>query len=167
MPSYYVNLGKYKIPDKFIPEKLHVTDGGSKIYQEQSIKYRYTNVLESSNRIFLGTYCYQTGKVPPQYSLFDKSIQKGYALINKEGKSTGIVNDWDGGLDFWPIDNIAENKIYMPINIMDLKKEFDKNMSAKKSIKFPEKQKELAELISNSDITDNPILMIITLKPKN
>lgn len=167
VPSYYVNLGKYKIPDEFIPEKLYVIEGGRKIFQEQSIKYRYANVLEASNRIFLGIYCIQTGKVPPQYCLFDKSIQKGYALINKEGKSTGIVNDWDGGLDFWPIDNVIENKLYMPINIMDLKNEFDKNMSTKKSIKFPEKQKELAEIISKSDITDNPILMIVTLKSKS
>jgi hypothetical protein len=166
VPSFYINLGKYKIPEKFIPEKLLVTDGQNN-YKEQSIKYLYANVLEASNRIFLGTYCYQTGKVPPQYFLFDKSIQKGYALIDKAEKSTGLVNDWDGGLDFWPTDNITENKIYMPINIMDLKKEFDKNISTKKSVKFPEKQKELAEIISNSDITDNPILMIVTLKSKS
>lgn len=166
VPSYYVNLGKNKIPDELIPEKL-ISTGQGNIYQEQSIKYRYANVLEGSNRIFLGTYCYQYAKIPPQYFLIDKSTQKGYALINKDGESTGIVNDWDGGLDFWPTGNITDNKIFMPINIMDLKKEFDKNKSTKNPIKLPEKQKDLAKLISNSDITDNPILMIVTLKPKN
>lgn len=166
VPSYYVNLGKYKIPDEIIPEKI-ISTGQGKNYQELSIKYRYSNVLEASNRIFLGIYCYQSGKVPPQYFLIDKTDQKGFVLINKDGESTGIVNDWDGGLDFWPIENITENKIFMPIDIMNLKKEFEINKSAKKSIKFPERQKDLSKIISNSDITDNPIIMIVTLKAKN
>lgn len=164
VPSYYVNLGKYKIPDELIPEKL-VSTGQGEIYKEQSKKFRYANVLEGSNRIFLGTFCYQSAQLPPQYFLFDKSIQKGYALFNKDGESTGILNDWDGGVDFWPTGNIIDNKIFMTINVMDLKKAFDKNKSTKSIIKFPEKQKDLAKLISNSDITDNPILMIVTLKP--
>ena len=162
LPSYFVNLGKYKIPNEFIPENL-ISTGQGKIYQEQSIKYRYSDVLEISNRIFIGTYSYQNNKIPPQYILIDKQNQQGNALINKDGESTGIVNDWDGGKDFWPTGTISDNKIFMPINILDLKKEYEKNKSTKKSIKYPEKEKDLLKIISNSDITDNPIIMIVTL----
>jgi hypothetical protein len=51
----------------------------------------------------------------------------------------------------------------MPITISDFQKELN-DKSNNKSVKYLEKKKQLENLVSASDITDNPILMIVTLK---
>jgi hypothetical protein len=52
----------------------------------------------------------------------------------------------------------------MPIDILTIKKELEKTNSIERTGKYPDKQKELEEMILNSDISDNPILMLVTLK---
>jgi hypothetical protein len=51
----------------------------------------------------------------------------------------------------------------MPITISDIQKELN-NKSNNKSVKYLEKKRQLENLVLTSDITDNPILMIVTLK---
>jgi hypothetical protein len=84
--------------------------------------------------------------------------------VNKSSVSTGFVNDWDGGIDFWPIGSIDDKQIFMPINILSIQKELDRVKTNKESIKSPEKQQQLIKMISESDPFNNPILMIVTLK---
>jgi hypothetical protein len=65
-------------------------------------------------------------------------------------------------IDFWPIGVVNDNQVYRPLNIVSLKKELE-NKSEEIAAKYPDKKKALAKLISESDISDNPILMIVTL----
>lgn len=54
----------------------------------------------------------------------------------------------------------------MPIDVMDFKKKLESNNSGSRTIKYPDKQKALGNMISGLDVTDNPIIMVVTLKTK-
>jgi hypothetical protein len=86
-------------------------------------------------------------------------------LNNGSNSSIGFINDFDGGIDFWPIGIVNDNQVYRPLNIVSLKKGLE-NKSEEITVKYPDKKKALEKLISDSDISDNPILMIVTLKSR-
>jgi hypothetical protein len=162
-PVYFVNLGKYKLPDELRLERINqVSPEKMEEYYKIARNCYSAEVIEVINRVFLGTYSFS--KMISKYVLFDKVSLKGDLLINEEGNSTGIVNDWDGGSDFWPAGCVTDNQVFMPINIIDLQKKFTKEIQNQKSVKFPEKQKEL-EKISQSDVMSNPVIMIVKLIP--
>jgi hypothetical protein len=159
-PSYFLNLGKYKLPEELIPERL----GFEQIqkFREHSNEYLFGIVLEAGNKVFLKARSYK-GSIN-KYVLFSKIQHKGVLLINNYGDSKGFVNDWDGGIDFWPVGTINYNQIYMPVNILDFQKALKENKTRKISARYPEKQKQLTDMVSDLDVTANPILMVITLK---
>ena len=159
-PSYFINLGKFKLPDELRPERLDVKD--IKLYLDNSINYYFSNVFEAENKIFLALYSY--ARADPRYLLFDKTNRKGNLLINDAGGSTGFINDWDGGLDFWPAGSISNDQVFMPINILTFLSALENSKSSQKSVKFQEKEKELYNMVRKSDITDNPIIMVVKLK---
>ena len=88
-------------------------------------------------------------------------------LVNREGESKGFVNDWDGGPDFWPIGSISDNQVFMPVNVMNLQKILEENKSGNVTIKYPDRQKQLSGMISGMDISENPVLMVVTMKTEN
>lgn len=133
------------------------------LYREKSEKYNFVNVFEASNKIFLTSYCYNSNINPQKYFIYDKVNKDGVFLVNDFDKSTGIVNDWDGGLDFIPVAAVNDDKIYMPISILAFQKHF-KDESINKAARYSEKAKQLEKLVSESDNMGNPILMIVTLK---
>jgi hypothetical protein len=162
LPSYYIDLGKYKLPEKLVhPERFRGTE--LQLYREKSEKYNFVNVFEASNKIFLTSYCYNSNINPQKYFIYDKVNKDGVFLVNDFDKSTGIVNDWDGGLDFIPVAAVNDDKIYMPISILAFQKHF-KDESINKAARYSEKAKQLEKLVSESDNMGNPILMIVTLK---
>ena len=160
IPSYYIDLGKYRLPNELRPERLG-PDNIQKFY-DNGLNYYFANVFQGTDKLFLTTYCY--GKNPQNYFLFKPESQTGSLLVNKTGVSTGFVNDWDGGIDFWPIGSINDKQVFMPINVLSIQKELDRIKTNKESIKFLEKQQQLIKLITESDPFNNPILMIVTLK---
>lgn len=163
-PYYYVNLGKFKIPENLIPERISGTDL-MKEFKEKEENFCFANVLEASNMIYFAAYSF--ANVTPKYFLYDKLKNKGVYLNNINDKSTGIVNDWDGGCDFWPTAHVNENKIYMPIDIMKFQKGLKQKIDIREPVRFPDKQDQLYKTISGYDILDNPIIMVVTLKSNN
>lgn len=163
LPRYFIRLGKFKLPDNLNPEKLGPVD--IKTFWNQSSNYYYANSLEASNQIFLGTFSF--GNAEPKCLIFNLENRAGQLLINFDGKSTGFVNDWDGGLDFWPVGNFSDDKVFMPINILKFRKVLEQEDIHGKLIKFPKKQMQLKKLISSLDLLGNPIIMIVSLKKPN
>lgn len=162
LPSYFIDLGKYKLPENLVyPEKFRGAD--LQQYRDKSVKFNFLSVFEASNKIFLTSYCYNSNINPNKYFIYDKVKNGGYFLVNNNDKSTGIVNDWDDGLDFIPTAAINDDKVYMPISVLDFQKHFNDN-SINKTATHSEKAKQLKKLVSESDILGNPILMIVTLK---
>ena len=85
-------------------------------------------------------------------------------MTDYENKSTGFVNDWDGCIDFWPIGQINDNQVFMPIIPLQFKELLSEKPVENNEIKYPESKSRLLNLISSTDETDNPILMVVTLK---
>jgi hypothetical protein len=158
-PSYYIDLGKYKLPEELRPERL----GPERIkeFKDHINEYYFSILSEASNKIFLRAWDY--GETDNKYVLFDKLNKQGVLLTLAGGESKGFVNDWDGGIDFWPIGNVNENQVYMPIDVMSFRKALEENKDRRIAIKFSEKQKGLTDMVSGLDFSANPILMIVTL----
>jgi len=159
-PSYFINLGKYKLPEELRPERLGIER--IKKFKDHINEYYFSIVNEASNKIFLRAWDY--GETDNKYVLFDKLNKQGALLTLDGGESKGFVNDWDGGIDFWPIGNINDNQVYMPIVVMNFHKALEENKTREISPKYPERKKQLADMVSSLDVLANPILMVITLK---
>lgn len=160
IPQYFINLGKFKLPDKLNP--ANIGPGTMKDFIQKAPNYYFCTSFEVPNKIFITSHSYSKGV--PKLVLFDKNLHKGNLLINNESSSSGYINDWDSGMDFWPVGCVSTNKVFMPIDINKLQAEFEKNKTNQTLIKFPEKQKKLGKIITGLDILNNPIIMIVTLK---
>jgi len=165
IPSYYINLGKYKLPQEKRFERLNPEE--ARLFQKEASKYRFVYVLEVGGRFFLTSNNY--GNQTIEHFIISKKV----FIENSNDKYLGvfngyIINDWDGGLFLWPQGSISDNKLFMPIYIEDLKKIMKVTTSSNYiPIKFPALQKQLEKLASESDITENPLLMVVTLKSEN
>ncbi len=161
IPNYYINLGKYKLPDEKRAERLSPEQVQS--FRVYGPNYHWANVFESGGLIFLTTNSY--GKGATNYITINK---KDYNNSSKsfKGVSKGLIlNDLDGGPYFWPKGCVNDNQVFMPIDVVRLKKYIEITKSGKIPIKNPELRKQLEIMVSKSDISDNPFLMVVTLKP--
>jgi len=164
LPSYFINLGKYRLPLEYRPEKMKFISDEK--YFDKLAGYYYCNVLESADKIFLTAVNFKNDAIKC-FLIERDDMNSGRLLINKSQKSTGFVNDWDGGLDFWPKGNVNDNQVFMPINIFDIKKIIDEKNADQKAGKLYKARKQLVEMMSNLDISSNPIIMIVTVKQKD
>ncbi len=162
-PEYFINLGKLKLPEELRPERLGISQ--IERFRENGHNYYFTQVFEASERIFIGAFNYGESE-SSKYLIYNKFNKECTLLTGNESNSTGFVNDWDGGIDFWPIGQLNENQVFMPITPLQLKKLISEKTIKNNEIKSPETRRKLLELISSIDETDNPILMVVTLKQK-
>ncbi|HOU02374.1 MAG: 6-bladed beta-propeller [Bacteroidales bacterium] len=160
LPGYFIDMGKYRLPDELRPERL----GPEQVqkFMDNSDNYCFPVVQETGNRIFLTGHSY--GEQASKLILYDKSDHEGLLLTDSEGDAKGFINDWDGGPDFWPVGSVNDNQVFMPLTVMNLQKIIEKNKEKKRDVRYPVEQTQLEELVSGSEVTDNPILMIVTLK---
>jgi len=160
-PEYLINLGKYKLPDELRPERLGISQ--LQKFRDNGHNYYFTQVFEASERIFIGAYSHgEPGS--SKYFIYNKFKKECTLLTDYDNKSTGFVNDWDGGIDFWPTGQLNENQVFMPITPLQFKKQLSEISNDNNEIKYPENKSRLLNLISSMDETDNPILMVVTLK---
>ena len=163
-PSYIIDFGKLKVPEDLIPEKILSDPIKMQNYYKRAANFYQGKPFEASNKVFIRLSC--MGKREYKYLFYDKSSTEGCLLVNEDGESTGIINDYDGGFDFWPTGQKSNNQIIMPIEAMDFMKKWESNNSDTRTIKNPDKQKALRNVISGLEVTDNPIIMVVTLKNK-
>lgn len=161
-PGYYINLGKYKLPEELSKEAPISGLEQISLFYEKSAKFYYCDVLEAANKIFMNTSNFGNGDT--RYILYDRKSNTGSQLTSKSGASMRLVNDWDGGMNFWPTGNINDDQVYMPISIANLKSALNYNTSNRTSLKYPDKKIILDNVVSVSDVTDNPLIMVVTLK---
>jgi hypothetical protein len=149
--SYCFDMGKYKLPDDKILEQFSQGNIDLKSYS----KYYVTTVFECSGRKFISA------------GNFNNSIK--HFIVNKSNEIDfsyySIFNDWDGGMMFWPDGAVNDEKVFMPIDIIRIKEFFSTYGSYNKIIKFPDLEPKLKDIVNNLDESDNPLLMIVKLKP--
>ncbi|MGE5420112.1 MAG: 6-bladed beta-propeller, partial [Chloroflexota bacterium] len=157
-PAYFLNMGEFRLPGDLRPEKL----GPDMISQfnENSGKYFFGTLHEAAGKIFLAAHCYRDA--PSRYVVFDKATGTATYLSDGNEPAKGFIDDMNGITEIWPIGSANENQVFMPVSVMSLQKQIKEN--AARTAKFPEKQKELEQMIMSMDPTDNPLLVLVTLK---
>ena len=164
IPDYFVDLGKYKLPPEWNIERviLQEPEKMDQLFKITAQCY-FCNVFESANKIFLTLVNFKTHK--PKYFLFTKgSVDNGFMLTNKDKNPACLLNDWDGGMDFWPEGKIDDKHLYMSLKVTDLKKKLDQTITDQKDKKLTNTQEKFKKMITDIDIAANPVLMIVTLK---
>jgi len=164
IPDYFIDLGKYKMPPEWNIERVILQEPEK---MDQLIKLEaecyYCNVFESANKIFLTLVNFRSHL--PKYFLFERgSVDNGYMLTNEDKKTGCFINDWDGGMDFWPEGKIDDKHLYMSLKVPDLKKKLDQINTDQKDKKQTNAKEKFKKMISDIDISANPVLMIVTLK---
>jgi len=120
----------------------------------------YFNFIEVNNYIF---FTLITAKLTTYFYLLNKS--SGEVLKhNVTADKHYIFNDIDGGLSFKPQGLADEGVLYSSIDCYSLKDHLTKNYSKNVKLKNPAEKENLKKLVKNSDLSDNPIIMLVILK---
>ena len=146
-PKYLLNFGKYSLTTEVLRDNDH--------YMKIHMNYaRLNSLYETKNNLFI-SYLFQDKY---SYQYYDKTKNRLY----KFNSETGIPNDYDGGLDFWP--QRQDNKNWYSFYNADIfKKEF--SIREKKNLKGDSRViRSLDELTQIIDSEDNPVLMIVKIK---
>ena len=148
MPKYIINLGKYSVTTD-----IRSYDALS-FLKEINNRVMLRSIFETDDYLFI-IYEYQ-GKRIPVY--FNKKNNKIYQMKNS---LSGIPNDYDGGLDFWPL--YQNNKEL--ITFYDAYQLVEHKKSNKYSLKgTKESLTRFNHLVRNLEPDDNPVMVIVKLK---
>jgi hypothetical protein len=176
-PLYYFHLGKYGEPVE--NRELFMT-------KKSSVNYIHVlNVYESSSYIFIdcdfGNYSpvkrdepAGEGAFRSEYytynvlGVFDKKKEElvfaePYPIEN-HFINKGLINDFDGGLKFYPQEMINDSTHAMWIDAYIIKNHVLSEAFKTSVPKYPEKKKQLEKLAASLTGNDNPVLMLVKLK---
>lgn len=150
-PRYYINSGHKKLPFKLLLES------SQKEISERDKYIKIWSIVESKRFLFLKVGYEKRLK----HILYDKQTKESFNVIyyaDDKIDDIKILNDIDGGMPFWPIGNVSGNKVFTYFDGFKYKESLKENDNANDS------QKTFTKIISMSEMSDNPIIMIVTLK---
>jgi hypothetical protein len=182
VPEYVFTLGKYKEPLSERSKPLQETD---------PTKYIYLNGIFQTSKYFFLTY--QFGQYFPAKRITPKILNlptgeaithwydtqvvvgvvekaSGNLVFSKPTSSdnrlftTGFYNDIDGGPRFIPDKILNDSTMVMFVEAKDLKYHIESPDFRKSVPIYPAKKRELEIKTNKISESDNPILMIVTLK---
>lgn len=148
---FVINSGKFKVPGDIKADFQTFLKTFSNNF------FSINNILESSNYLII-SYLHKK-----KNNLLFINKQTGNADNYNSKINHGLLNDWDGGANFFPI-SIKENYLIQIVNIYELKQHVASDAFINSSPKYPKKKKELIQLANSLDENDNPMLMIVKLK---
>ncbi|TGV03429.1 6-bladed beta-propeller [Flavivirga rizhaonensis] len=154
-PKYVLNIGENKMP---INEQIN----GNLFNFNKIVKYNSVQkCFESQKYLFFET-CINK-RLHKLY--YDKNSQEVNCVEFKKPFGKGIhfsfYNNIDGGMPFWPQGKMSDNKMFMlayGYEIKDYLERIDGSYNA-----IDEARERLLKLVKHSKISDNPILMVVTL----
>jgi hypothetical protein len=166
-PRYILEFGNYGIPI----EKRYLRKPEGLI--NSSITFLSAPV-ETGNNVWLRFAFQKQGFL----LRFDKTIQKAFTFLYEGEKEInanwgnnikefGIVNNIDGGPDFYPEWSAYDDSIQICISakqVFDLKQELTPEYFQKREVKFSEKNDSLVKLINSLEETDDYVLIFVKLK---
>jgi len=79
-------------------------------------------------------------------------------------RMSGLVNDLDGGLSFWPRYYTSDNELVDVCQAYEMKEILTEKYFAGHTIKNPQAHQNLKELLKNLKDDDNPVIVIANLK---
>lgn len=151
IPVYRIELGEDKLPYSFLFENSTQRNRNEFINVER--------VFESKNFFFLRI----NNKGYLKHVVYNKSSDNSVCIshIVNGQKFVSFINDIDGGLPFWPDGVINGEKAFSLIYGYQLVSKLEENRRQK--IPHPSNFN-LEQLIKNTKLIDNPIIMIVKLK---
>ena len=157
IPSFIIGSGEYRYPR-------------SDLSLDQFLSGKYlsiTNILET-NHFFVIIYNYNKKH---RLTLIDKHNQKSFLLPDEDNNSviphSGIINDIDGGLWFFPENCFTERGEEFMIGLQypyQIKIWIESDEFKYSTPKYPGKKKALERLAASLKETDNPVLVLVRLK---
>lgn len=185
IPIYFINQGKYGMPKEIL--ELPMKERAKKTEDYISV----SNVFESSKYLFLtcsfnnyspakrtepillpenlyGPNRYWSFYPAGMLGIFDKHTKELVFAepVKSDNRLTnsGLRNDYDGGVNFYPIARVNDSTLALKIDAYQLKEHVASKTFKNSTPKYPEKKKELERLANSLSEEDNPVLMLFTFK---
>lgn len=159
IPSYVIDFDDNLRPYDLFAFKKNISF-------EEMIKYGNVEYFqESSNYMFFKLYSSDDKKL--HKVLYNKKTKISTSILfkksSKKGFNFSFYNNIDGGMPFWPEGKVSDDKMYMLLYGYELK---DYVARQSKELSFLDKKgrSKLLNIVKNAKISDNPILMVVTLK---
>jgi hypothetical protein len=154
IPRYHIKLGDNKLPTKFL------LTSSARYQNKQSEFVRLYKYIESKRYMFFDI----ANKKQLLHVFYDKTTKKAINVKHGDTKNKfSFINDIDNGLPFWPEGIISNNKVFAIIYGIELNNKINKEQHTDKLLI---ENTRLKNLVQNSTIMDNPILMVVLLKDK-
>lgn len=170
-PRYFLDFGKYNNPIE-----IRYVAGSPEMRNKRNF---YITAISPPIETFNNLWWKFALQKKAFLLRYDKTKQKAFTFFYKGEKEIdlatgrnsldelGIVNDIDGGPDFFPEWSIYDDSTQLFISakeVFDLKKDLTPEYFANREIKFPDKKAKLLELVNNLEEKDDYVLMVVKLK---
>lgn len=119
------------------------------------------NLFEFGNYIFY-EFMYKFDFSNTEYYSFIGAVNNDFHVLFSPYH--GITNDIDGGPNMQPKTIGDDNSIATFVDALQLKKHIASDAFKNSTPKYPEKKKELEKLAASLKETDNPVLVLVSLK---
>jgi hypothetical protein len=156
--NYIINpTMSLSLEDK-IPINLFTLDDYNNAIQKYSNYFRF---IKTRNYIFFSVMTAN----PSTLYFYRLNLSSGELLKHNVTKDKSYVfNDIDGGLPFNPEGLADDGVLYSVLDCYKLKEHLSKGLYSKQKVLNPTQTNELKKTVQNSDYSDNPIIMRVTLK---
>jgi hypothetical protein len=154
-PKYFFNVGKKRIPQEYLESR--------DMFRKDLDGYQFImSFLEC--RSFLSFEFIDKGREGKRL-VYDKKSRAGYWIpYNEDFRNWGFMNDFCGGPLYRINTKMSMDELVTSYQVVDLKDYLAKGLIDPKRAKNQALYKEFTDLIKNSAVDDNPILVIAQLK---
>lgn len=157
IPKYKLNIGNNTLPPESHVKEIVYDFNKYKKYDKlnrmhETKDYIFFSVMHK-NRLHKIVYNKKT----------KQSSTVEFKRPFKKGIHFSFYNDIDGGVPFWPNGIISDKKVFMITYGYEIKDYISKKGENFDALDSKSRQK-LLDLVSESKIVDNPMLMVVTLK---
>ena len=140
--------------DKYLKRHNPENSGGNKFIVNGFIE---TNRYIFINGIFSGKY--------GRNILFDKKTRDNRNIyFNYEIWDRGFHNDLDGGIPFWPSGTTTSGRLYCTMYLSRVKRILNHDYCRSIPVRFPQKRKDMYRFVDQQNLSDEPLIFIVTLK---
>jgi len=175
-PAYILGLGKYTFPKECL--EISISNGGQ---SPTSKALTIFSMMGSANYFFYiinvpdffprpktkTLYLPLRGEYTLEnrvFGIYSIAENKNILLDTDDYYQTGIINDMNGGLPFFPRYYAGDNVVVDVWYADDMKEMLTEEYFAKQTVKDHEAHKKLRELMKNLKEDDNPVVVVAKLK---
>lgn len=149
-PKYVFDYGDKRLPDEEIDDMM-------KLFENREQYIHSTSLYETSDRLFIRAF----HQKKPLIGFWQQKDNSLVAISSDDGK---LLNDLDGGPDFWPATSDGEKTVYRLLRPVNLVESWNKGDFQEKEFKLADERKEFIRMIQELKEGDNPVIMVVKLK---